>query len=41
MRGYDETLTRKIGCFRANFSTPPFMMLVLKVIIPAWTNKID
>lgn len=27
--------TRKIGCFSANFSTPPLIMLVLKVMIPA------
>lgn len=30
--------TKKMGCFRANFSTPPLMMLVLKVIIPACTR---
>jgi hypothetical protein len=25
----------KIGCFSANFSIPPLMMLVLKVMMPA------
>jgi hypothetical protein len=31
-----ETSTyRKMGCFIANFSTPPLMMLVLKVTNPA------
>lgn len=29
--------TKKIGCLRANFSIPPLIMLVLKVIIPAYT----
>lgn len=28
--------TRKMGCFRANFSIPPFIMLVLNVMMPAW-----
>ena len=35
----DETrmeLTRKMGCFKANFSTPPLMILVLKVMMPAY-----
>ena len=26
----------KIGCLSANFSTPPLMMEVLRVMIPAW-----
>lgn len=34
-RCFDGKLTRKMGCFNANFSTPPLMMLVLKVMIPA------
>lgn len=29
--------TRKIGCFNANFSTPPLIMDVLRVMIPAYT----
>lgn len=31
-----DQLTKKMGCFKANFSTPPLMMLVLNVMIPAW-----
>lgn len=34
-------LTKKIGCLRANFSTPPLMMLVLKVITPAYHRALD
>ena len=30
--------TRKMGCFNANFSTPPLIMLVLNVMIPASTG---
>lgn len=33
--------TKKIGCFKANFSTPPLMTLVLRVRIPAWHNGIQ
>lgn len=35
-----EILTKNIGCFMENFSTPPLMMLQLKVMIPACNNSL-
>ena len=32
--------TRKMGCLRANFATPPLMMLVWRVMMPAY-DRID
>lgn len=32
-------LTMKMGCLSANFSTPPLMMLQLKVMIPAYSRE--
>ena len=31
--------TKNIGCFKANFSTPPLIILVLNVMIPACKKK--
>ena len=39
--GVNAVHTKKMGCFSANFSTPPLMMLVLKVTIPAYTEVSD
>lgn len=33
--------TRNIGCFSANFSTPPLMMLVCSVMIPACRTECE
>jgi hypothetical protein len=32
--------TKNIGCFKANFSTPPLIILVLNVMIPACKKKV-
>ena len=39
--GLLSVLTKKMGCLSANFSTPPLMMLVLKVMIPACMSILE
>ena len=40
-RRHREVLhTKNIGCFKANFSTPPLITLVLNVMIPACQKKV-